>query len=130
MERCPTCRARLGAEDRVCPRCRSDLALLRRAEAGARRHCRHAVQAMQCGEMELAAGMLNAALHLKREPLPRVLSDFLCRRQALRALHFFLNGDQRRAQAELACVAALSGNQRFIQALQGFFQNGRPDGKG
>lgn len=80
MERCPTCRARLGGEDSVCPRCRSELASLQRAEAGAQRHCRQAIRALQDGDPASAAALADAALRLKRSPLALALASFLRRR--------------------------------------------------
>jgi hypothetical protein len=76
MERCPVCRARVGAE-RECPRCTADLSALRRIEAERRMLEAEAVSRLCSGSLEGARRALEQARGLQRTPLNQVLGEFV-----------------------------------------------------
>ncbi len=80
MERCPACRARLGAEP-VCPRCGCELDLALRAERDARRLTARALGLLASGRCDDAGTLVRRALSLRDEPLIRAVLR-LCERRA------------------------------------------------
>lgn len=70
LQRCPGCRVRL-AEEPICPRCGCDLALVRRAEAQARKLTVRAVHAWARGAHEEAMTLARAALEMEHNRLAR-----------------------------------------------------------
>ncbi len=72
MERCPVCRARLGA-DPECARCGCELHQALRAERDARRLTARAVRELAMGRPEAAAVLVRRALSLNDEPLSRAV---------------------------------------------------------
>ena len=67
-ERCPTCGAARGGDDRVCHRCATDLSLIHAVEARADNHYRSALQAYAAGRFRTAAGEAVAASKLEERP--------------------------------------------------------------
>lgn len=76
MERCPTCRGRLG-DTPLCPRCGCDFTLAVRAENQARSLACRAIQAWCAGERDRAARHAGASLALKRSRLAGALAAML-----------------------------------------------------
>lgn len=76
MERCPACRARLGAEP-VCPRCGCEMGLVLRAEGDARRLAARAVVHLAAGRCDEARTLASRAFSLADEPLMRAVLRFV-----------------------------------------------------
>ena len=72
MERCPACRARLGAEPE-CPRCGCELHQALRAESDARRLTARALAHLAAGRPRQAETLVRQALALDDDPLIRAV---------------------------------------------------------
>ena len=75
-QRCPACRARLGAAE-VCSRCGTDFSIARRAERQAQAL---AVQQLALGSTEQAAAAARAAAALAHSPLAHAVSRLISQR--------------------------------------------------
>jgi len=76
MERCPGCRARLGAKA-LCPRCGCDLSLPLRAERQARRHLAAALAVLAAGDAASALRHARAAQTLLDDEPSRRIAAWL-----------------------------------------------------
>lgn len=79
LERCPACRARLGAAE-VCARCGSDFSLTRRAEQQAQDWVRVAIRQLSAGKLQQAAEAADTASALTSSLLARVVARTIARR--------------------------------------------------
>lgn len=79
MERCPACRARLGAEP-LCPRCGCDLSLALQAEDDARRLAVAALRDLVAGRCRKARIHARRAVALQADPLHRAVLQLVRRR--------------------------------------------------
>lgn len=78
-QRCPACRARLGAAE-VCSRCGTDFSIARRAERQAQALAGLAVQQLALGSTEQAAAAARAAAALAHSPLAHAVSRLISQR--------------------------------------------------
>ncbi len=78
MQRCPGCRARLGA-DPVCSRCGCDLSLVVCVEIRAESYMRSAVRAWTAGDHDVASLWIQKSLALVHSPLGELLAECLHR---------------------------------------------------
>jgi hypothetical protein len=76
MERCPTCRSRLG-DTPLCPRCGCDFTLAVRAETQAQSMVCRAIQAWREGDHDMAAARISESLALKRGRLAGAVAAML-----------------------------------------------------
>jgi len=76
MERCPACRARLGAAE-VCSRCGTDFSMTRRAERQAQALARLALQQFAQGQALQAGATAAAACSLATSPLARAVAQMV-----------------------------------------------------
>jgi hypothetical protein len=79
MERCPACRARLGAEP-LCPRCGCDLSLALQAETAARRLAAAALRELAAGHWRKARIHARRAVALRADPFHRAVLQLVRRR--------------------------------------------------
>ena len=94
MERCLTCQARLKGAT-VCPRCGTEIALLKQIDNLAVRLQYQAIELLAQGDLKGAMQATEQALMLKAHPLMIVLKDFIRYR-----------AKETRRQRLLACVEA------------------------
>lgn len=76
MERCPTCRGRVG-DSALCGRCQTDLTLVRAAEASAAARLRDSITLHLRGHGVAARQAVRESLRCKETPLARAWLAFL-----------------------------------------------------
>ncbi|MHB1590335.1 MAG: hypothetical protein ACYCTW_02200 [Sulfuricella sp.] len=76
MERCPTCRSRLG-DTPLCPRCGCDFTLAVRAETQAQSLVCRAIQAWCDGDHGMAAARIGESLALRHGRLAGAVAAML-----------------------------------------------------
>ena len=79
LERCPTCRARMG-DASECPRCGSDFSIARRAERQSLVMSRVAVRELLLGQTQQAAVAAEGACSLASPLLARAVLRMIRRR--------------------------------------------------
>jgi hypothetical protein len=84
MERCPACRARLGAAE-VCSRCGTDFSMTRQAERQAQALARLALQQLAQAKTVQAGATAHAACNLANSPLARAVAHMVRHQTAINA---------------------------------------------